>query len=251
MMLTDEKWTTVQEPPAPGPGEIHVWRYLLEGRHYSTRALARYEQALSPHEQQRHGRIASAEGKTHYLTSHGVMRAILASYLEIDPGALHVHLSALGKPFLHPEQHKHPVQFNLSHSHGMALLAVARDFEVGVDIEQMRPSIAYMKLAARYFSSTELQQLQQQAEEQQQLAFYMSWARKEALVKASGKGIARGLHDFEVPVTTQHVTAPVQMVSASASSWMVSDLPPTPGYVAAVAGNTNYAEFRYLEWEPD
>lgn len=247
-MPTYETWSSTREPSIPAPHEIHIWSYRLEETLYSPDSLALFEQALSSHEQGRIGRLASAEGKKHYLISHGVMRAILAGYLHITPAALQLQHSPLGKPHLVPGHHRMPLQFNLSHSHGTALLAVASHFEVGVDIERVRPNVAHMKLAARYFSSTELEQLQHHDAAQQQLAFYRCWARKEALVKANGKGIARGLHDFEVPVTTQPITASLRMVTDPASVWRVCDLPSPPGYVAAVAGNTSHAQCSYREW---
>lgn len=99
-------------------------------------------------------------------------------------------LGAHGKPFLHDSEWC----FNLSHSQGVRLLAVARAREVGVDVEHIRPLRRRAAVLARCFTAGEQARLGNASDRE----LLRHWAAKEALVKAIGRGIAYGLGRIEI-----------------------------------------------------
>lgn len=130
----------------------------------------------TPGEKARAARFRFPELAARYLKSHGALRAILARYTAAPlEFALHEH----GKPHLPlaPE-----VRFNLSHSHEMALVGVARDVEVGVDVEHLRPMPDFRAIAERFFPPAELPP-------GDETDFFRRWTRIEAVLKASGAGL--------------------------------------------------------------
>ena len=149
------------------PGEIQVWRVRLNRG-----------QALPPtvEEAARAARFATPSLRRRYLRAHAALRAILAGFTNAP---LELALREKGKPYLvsAPE-----IRFNLAHSREMALVAVTRDVEVGVDIERVRPLPEYAAIAQRYFP--EGSALPASVHE-----FFRHWTRFEALLKAHGAGL--------------------------------------------------------------
>jgi 4'-phosphopantetheinyl transferase len=149
------------------PGEVHVWRVNL------TRGKA---SPVTAEEALRAARFATPTLRRRYLRAHAALRSILSS---VTKAPLEFGLQEKGKPYLAsaPE-----VRFNLAHSRGMALVAVARDVEVGVDIERIRPLPEYAAIAQRYFPAGF-------SEPSGVRDFFRHWTRFEALLKAHGTGL--------------------------------------------------------------
>jgi 4'-phosphopantetheinyl transferase len=149
------------------PGEVHVWRVSLN-RGKASPATA--EEAL------RAARFATPTLRRRYLRAHAALRAILTSVTNVP---LEFGLQEKGKPYLVSAP---GVRFNLAHSRGTALVAVARDVEVGVDIERIRPLPEYAAIAERYFPAGSI-------EPSSVRDFFRHWTRFEALLKAHGSGL--------------------------------------------------------------
>jgi 4'-phosphopantetheinyl transferase len=121
---------------------VQLWAASLEPeRHEAARRLA----ATTDAERERASRFLRPDGAERYLSAHGALRLILADYLMCDPVALRFGAHENGKPFLEGAR----LEFNLSHSATLALIAVARDRRVGVDVEQVRPMTDVDEVAAR------------------------------------------------------------------------------------------------------
>src|SRR5919199_1621700 len=103
-----------------------------------------------------------------------------------------------GKPALATGTGGVPLRFNVSHSHGLALYAITRDREVGVDVERIRPEVAQEKIAERFFSPREVTVLRALPTPLQATAFFACWTRKEAYIKATGDGLSLSLKQFDV-----------------------------------------------------
>lgn len=119
------------------------------------------------------------------------MRIILGTYLRRPPESLEFSEGPMGKPSLVAEQ-RDGLEFNLSHSGEVVLLAAARERPVGVDIVQHDPRADHAGIASRVFSAAEVRALEQQSRERRAATFYQTWARKEASLKARGLGLASG-----------------------------------------------------------
>ncbi|HUB31991.1 MAG TPA: 4'-phosphopantetheinyl transferase superfamily protein [Bryobacteraceae bacterium] len=177
------------------PGEIHVWRVPLDD-----------EQLLEPTagEAARAARFATPELQRRYLRSHAALRAILGGMTD---ARLDFAVTEMGKPFLPTVPH---LKFNLSHSHEMALVGVALEVEIGVDVEWIRPMPEYQSLAQRFFPPS------QAAEVANQPDFFRRWTRIEAALKARGVGIYAAGTEL-------------------AGEWTIEELDAAPGYAAAAA----------------
>lgn len=119
------------------------------------------------------------------------VRATLGAALAVEPAALSITRDAHGKPQLGGSLRDW--RFNLSHSGGWALLALAQGVAIGVDLELPRPRQRFMALAQRYFSAGEVATLWECPETERLRMFYALWTAKEAVLKAAGVGIAHGL----------------------------------------------------------
>lgn len=228
------QWPAGPQHPQLRPGEIHVWKYSTRHDALDGASLTALRDSLDPEEQQRLARISSAGGQDTFIVSHGRMRLILARYLALAPGDIQIQRQASGKPRL-AAVHASTLEFNLSHSHGLALVAVCDRHPVGVDIEKLRDNVAYAKLARRFFSSREAAQLLALPQPQQLAAFISIWTSKEALIKASGIGIAQGLQDFELSVAQLHTQQEVASRRDPDRRWSVYKLPAIEHYCAALA----------------
>jgi 4'-phosphopantetheinyl transferase len=131
-----------------------------------------------------------------FIVARGSMRKILASYLNTQPEKVRFAAKGNGKPILGGGE----FHFNLSHSKGLALLALSATEELGVDVEQVRPYPIHLELAERYFTPSEVAALRSLPAGQSEKAFFQLWTRKEAFLKAVGLGLAGGLERFEVSV---------------------------------------------------
>jgi 4'-phosphopantetheinyl transferase len=177
-----------------GEHDAHVWRIHL--RRIDPRELM---PLLSADEQARarrflHERVAQA-----YTVSHGMLRRVLARYDAGAPEALRFVVGQFGKPALAASAGA-SLEFNLSHSGDLALIAVSRSGPVGVDVESRNRATRHLDLAERFFSPAERAALRGLAHDREATieGFFNAWTRKEAYLKATGHGITRGLHHFDV-----------------------------------------------------
>ena len=178
-------WATPSSWPRLSDDEIHVWCVELDAAG-EVSALAA---CLSADEHERARGLLSGTHQRRFVVARGMLRQLLGRYLGQAPDAVAFLRGPYGKPFLQ----EGGLHFNVSHSHELALYAIARDREVGVDVEWMRPQVAHEQIAARFFSLEEQEALAQVPDEARRAAFYNIWTRKEAYVKARGDGIAAGL----------------------------------------------------------
>ena len=116
--------------------------------------------------------------------------ALLAEYLQVDVASLRLEAGAHGKPCL---PNAHSLRFNWSHSGEFALLALARDIDPGVDIEQPREGVHTLELAERFFTPAEARTLADLSENARNVSFLQLWSAKEAVLKALGHGLSFGL----------------------------------------------------------
>jgi 4'-phosphopantetheinyl transferase len=206
----------------------------------------RLEQSLSPDELERAGRFRFPKDRAHFVAAHGALRHILAGYLECRPAELRFSYGASGKPALAPGWGADTLRFNLSHSHGLALCAVALSREVGVDLEFVRPLLGDSAIPERFFSPAEVLALRALPAESQPEAFFNCWTRKEAYIKARGEGLSIPLDSFEVSLAPGEPAALVK--APDRSRWSLRALVPAPGYVAAVVAEGDDWRLRLFNW---
>lgn len=167
--------------------EVHVWQSLTNAPLDLVSSLYR---KLSPEEKIKAGRFKFPHDQQRFVISHGILRHILAAYVECDPSDLLFKKTKYGKPFLADQTGKNAIRFNMTHSRDAVCYIISAMTAVGIDIEYVRPNFDWHSISKVYFTPQEVFQLESLPKEGQANAFYILWTRKEALLKAIGKGLS-------------------------------------------------------------
>ncbi len=178
--------------------EVHIWSIPLD----QPEEISNLASLLSAEETARAARFHFPRDAHHYTVGRATLRRILSHYLGLSPAKVGFAYNQYGKPTLSAAQNSVDLEFNLSHSGGHALCAVTHGHAVGVDLEVMR-NLDYLSLATTVFSAQELAALRSLPPAQHPLAFYNGWTRKEAYIKAHGRGLSMPLADFDVTLAPQ------------------------------------------------
>jgi 4'-phosphopantetheinyl transferase len=174
------------------------------------------------------------------------MRLALGLYLNRAPDSLRFIATQRGKPQI--VDASMDVRFNLSHAGERALLAIALQRDVGIDIEEERP-IEVFELAERFFSPSEVEALRAVQAPQRAAAFFRCWTRKEAFVKALGEGMFFPLNGFDVSVDDDTSAQLLRGCAAAPNElwrWRVMSLPTERPYWAALAAAAG--DWRVVRW---
>jgi 4'-phosphopantetheinyl transferase len=241
-----EIWT---EPPfalSIAGAEVHVWLAHLPSAQTS---LARLRSTLSHEESLRTERFHFMEHRKGWEMTRGILRLLLASYVDTPAREIAFQYGAQGKPELKIPASSN-LHFNTSHSGDYAVFAFTRAGEVGVDIECVRDEMPRRDdIVRRYFAPEEQRQLLALPESERAGAFFKLWTRKEAFVKARGTGLFSGLEKFEVSLDAPRVVR--SDADASAVDWWMAELPPVPGYESAVVVRAATCAARFWKWCAD
>ncbi len=228
--------------------EIHIWQASLDA---SPEEQERLYRLLDPDEQDRARAFRLPRLQRQYIVAHGILRLLLARYLKNDPEKLTFSYNQYGKPALIPENNPEHLQFNLSHSGERVLYAMALHRQLGIDIEWIHRRVGEMEqIAARYFSHYENHSLLALPESQKATGFFNCWTRKEAYIKARGRGLSLPLHTFDV---TLRPGEPAQVLAtrddpAQASRWVMQALTPDQDYIAALVAEGGAWKLECRQW---
>jgi 4'-phosphopantetheinyl transferase len=222
-------------PPPPdtwtlAADEIHLWCAPLDVPEAVQHELA---QTLAAEERQRAEQFRFPHHRRRFIVARGTLRFLLGRYLQVPPAQVQFAYGGHGKPALVGT----PLHFNLSHSHELALYAVLRGQEVGIDVESLRTISDALQISQRFFSPREYAVLSSLAPEHRDQGFLNCWTRKEAFIKALGEGLSHPLDRFNVALVPGE---PAQLLSINgeaqpAADWLLQELAPAPGYVGALA----------------
>ncbi len=229
-------------------GEVQVWGVSTDS---VTASLEGLRGLLSPAECTREKRFQFEEDRVRFVVARGTLRLILASHMGVEPDGLRISTGAHGKPTLADGLRDSPViHFNTAHSHGLVLHAIARDRQVGVDIEFVRAIPDADQISDGFFSPSEKAMLRGLERPSRLAAFYTCWTRKEAYLKANGSGLTAPLIEVDIlgQVQPQAGVGPVYRIQRGDGDWYLHDLKPAPGYVGAVAyeGSVGRVTHHYL-----
>ncbi len=161
--------------------ELHIWHIDLD------QTPGDLTELLSPDETQRAERIIREQDRNRFIRARGAMRTILGNRLGQSGALLEFGLGEHGKPFI--QQPESGMEFNLTHSGGMALLAVSETGPVGIDLERINSRPSQLKVAQRLFTAETYQQLSALPADQLAAAFTERWTEFEARAKLHGAGI--------------------------------------------------------------
>lgn len=231
----------VQSPDSPVSG-VQIWTAHLEA--FSSGELGKLSGLLDAEEKARAARFHFERDRRHYVASRGLLRRLLGDALDTPAAALTFKYGAHGKPAItppYPESRR--LCFNLSHSAGWAIFALAWDCEVGIDLESLtrlkRDAEGMAGLAARVLSARELAIWQALPETARDAAFLRAWTRKEAYAKAIGRGLFDELIQTDVALDAAAPKSSLMLPSPREGEithrWVLHDLPAPDGFAAALA----------------
>ena len=180
------------------------------------RVLANHCRAdfLSPAERERAARFRRARDRQTFIARRVFLREILSQYAGADPAAIEFVRGEFGKPRVNYAE----LRFSASYSSGLALIAVSRTREIGVDVERIDPAFDREAVARHFFCGGEVGAALASAEE-----FFRLWTRKEAFLKALGVGFSLAPENFDL--------------SVDRPGWSLESFSPAPGYIATLAAN--------------
>lgn len=219
-------------PDAGGSdGIIDLWLFDIEPPLHQLRSL---ETRLGEDERARAASFVFDADRNRYIAGRGRLREILASYLDVAPGHVRFTYNGYGKPSF-DDVHATDLQFNLSHSAGLALLAVSDRYTIGADIERVAP--LKEDVAGYFFSDAERRDLSVLPQAEYLEGFFRCWTRKEAFVKAHGEGLSLPLQSFDVSIGTEPAPLLKRLASdpSGPENWKLFNLAPAAGFAAALA----------------
>jgi 4'-phosphopantetheinyl transferase len=214
--------------------EVHVWKASLET---SNSVMQNLERVLSKDEVTQAKRFHFEKDRRHWIVAHGMLRILLSRYSHSDPTQLCFGSNAYGKPFLAFPSLSPPLHFNLSHSAGLALYAFSFARQVGIDVEHKHADIDCDSLAKVSFLPSEQALLHSLPDNLKLDAFYNCWTRKEAYIKAIGKGLSIPIHKFGVSIIPGEPAVLLQSreYPGEVTRWSLQDLAPGTAYAGALA----------------
>ena len=231
LMSQVQTWLSPPKSPPLQTGEVHVWRIELE---QPNNLLEKFRTSLDPDELERAGRFHFDKHRRHFIVGRGFLRDILSRYIEVEPAALRFSYGLYGKPALAGEHENSKLRFNMSHSHNLALFAITEDKHLGIDVEHIRSDFASEDIARRFFSRVEVESFNALRAEEQVAAFFRCWTRKEAFMKATGKGMSQPLDTFDVTLAPAAPPRLLRVEDDDASRWSLSDIDVGEGYAGAL-----------------
>ena len=212
------------------PGTVHLWCIMLDPSVEASTALGT---TLGSDERRRASAIRLERGRRDWVMTRGALRDVLARYVGVAPVELRFSTGRFGKPALH-DQIGLRLQFNVSHTNGLALVAVTAETAVGVDVEYVRNDVGVDAAAARWLTARERRWVESGLHEERSARSLTLWTRKEAYAKASGCGLGADLPSIDL------LDMPL--------GWTAWTLVPLPGYVATVVVVGTATRVRWFMW---
>jgi 4'-phosphopantetheinyl transferase len=226
-------------------GEVHVVSASLS---LPEDEVTRLLSTLSPDEQKRAGKFYFESDRRQFVVCRGVLRSILGTYLGATPSEVRFVYGSNGKPSLDPQIHPAKIEFNVARSQDLALFAIALGVPVGVDVETASSRVRTDQVPKNLFSTAQLQRYAKLREAQKIDFLLRCWTRKEALVKAIGKGLAWPLDSFHVSARARVQSVRIDE-ERHAGKWSIYRLNPTGDFVGALAVRGKLRALRTCEWD--
>jgi len=222
---------------------IQIWHgdLVAEHAHYQS-----YWRVLDEAEQAHALRMKNDLLRKRYVEVHGRLRNVLAQILNEPPEKIRINKAEHGKPYLADNPQ---LVFNLSHSASVMIIAVGWRCQLGVDVELCKPRANLAGLVDKCFAEEEVEYWRKLPEHQKIPEFYRFWTRKEAFVKATGRGIGLGLDHCVINPENPAEFLRVPASCGQASAWRVQDLDLGAGVCSALAADREFAGVRLMDLE--
>lgn len=243
LSFKETPWQSGNLAPHLPAEQIHVWRLNLKQQSAN---IDTWSTILSAEEIAAFQRFHFEIDRDYRSTTRAALRYLLACYTRQEPNQIKMAYQTFGKPFLVEFPN---LFFNVSHSKDIALLAFTYIGEIGVDVEQVDKDIKVDRLAKNFFSPVEVPVILGSSPAEKPIAFFKAWTRKEAVIKAHGKGLSLPLRQFgvnirpDLPVSLLHM----DWDPTALASWQLFSFTPAADYLGAIALMGRPKAVRFLD----
>jgi 4'-phosphopantetheinyl transferase len=241
-----QSWPEGPSSPDLSSDHVDVWRVWLD----EPVEITPTPSILSSDELTRASRFHFEKDRLHFARCRSALRFLLSRYVGISAAEIRFEYQPSGKPEVAAQQNPCRLRFNVSHSAGLALIAVSAGHRVGIDIEKIRADVDITTLAERFFSDRERAGLRALPDHLRLPAFFACWTRKESFLKATGDGLSFPLADFSV-ATHPDLDPAVEEIRGNTEArrqWFLADLSVVEGYRATVALERSYSRLEAYAW---
>jgi 4'-phosphopantetheinyl transferase len=228
-------------------GVVHLW--IADAR-VSPFVLRTLKASLDFRELAKADNFRFERHRSRYIAAQGILRQILAEYIPEEPNTLSFDIDAYGKPSLASAVNDADIRFNMSHSEYLVVVALSAGGAIGVDVEFVRNLDDLDSIAREYFTPTERTFLAEGLSSETENRFYTCWTRKEAYIKAVGKGLSIPLTSFDTAMQlhTAGRSLPSPEDATDVAEWWLSDLTMPAGFAGALVVERHKREIEYLTW---
>lgn len=238
-----QAWSPSYEEKISNNNEVHIWRIFVPKYR---KIIPQLRPVLNDEERAREEKFHFDKDRESYILAHSVLRLLLSGYTQLLPGEIEITESDYGKP----QVVDNSIQFNLSHSGNLVMIAFGTNMLLGIDVEKIDSKRAKIDLAKRFFSPLEFGQLIQLDKGDFVQGFFNAWTRKEAYIKARGAGLSIPLDSFSVSLKPddpaeliedkEHFNAP--------DEWTFKHIKVHDDYTAALAIECKEVEQKFFDW---
>jgi 4'-phosphopantetheinyl transferase len=241
-------WSLPESFPRLHEGQVQLWRLFPETSYPGEAA-----QILSLDECARAARMRAGAPREEFVAGRSLLRRLIGGQLNVSPSSFSFAEGGQGKPRLAAHPH---LEFNLSHSHGLILIALSRAGAVGVDVEYRDEAFGssgeLIQVAREGLTPFEVEKIKQAPDEATRLTlFYRAWTRREAVVKGDGRGLAAPLQyriGSEQPDGTCRVLLR-EPHGQREQTWFVREISAGPSHHAALATLDRGIEVACFDWQ--
>lgn len=231
--------------------ETHLW--LVASERLPEERLSLWRGWLSPEESRRLAAIKAEAARRQLVAGRGLARETLSRYAPVEPSAWRFSTGPNGRLEVAAPESESALRFNLSHTSGFVALAVAVERAVGVDVQMIDRSHDLKRLAVRRFHRAEAELFRDWPDDDELARrFYTHWTLKEALVKAQGAAMARGLRRFAIEIDGDRAGFVDAEARESPADWRLHLFDLRASHLLAVVDRRSGAgPLRLLDWRAE
>ncbi len=222
--------------------DVHI--YLIQASDNKDK-IPILREFLNIEEQKKADAFIFENDRINNIISRAGIKIILSRYLFVKPEDIVFINNEFGKPFLNEKINPEKITFNLSHSANYIIFAIAKDKNIGVDVQEKREILSFEDIINEFFSIDEKIAFQEIPNELKKNAFYTCWTRKEAYIKAHGKGLSYPLNQFTVSILPNSNAVLLNDEKTNVLKWTFKDIEISSEFSASVAVEAENVKFKF------
>jgi 4'-phosphopantetheinyl transferase len=246
--MNNVNWRSLPSELSLNDHEVHICLASVDIAKKEILSLRRF---LTDEELARASKFIFEIDRVKYTVARGILREVLGRYLSVDPHSIVFLYNKYGKPCLDERYKNEKISFNLSHSGSMIIYGISKNRKIGIDIEKIHCMDSLDRIVNRYFSSHEKACFEKLSSIEKQKTFFACWTKKEAYIKAHGKGLSYPFDKFSVSMLPGEEAALLCDENHDVFLWTLREIFSTEEYVAAVAVEGRDMDFIFYQWGLD